>query len=129
MKSARLLTFLSTFLALYLLAPDSRAATLPLTDDGKPLAVIVLSESVTPQSLATRALVSHIKQMSGATLATIPEKELSDAKVEGGRIIPPAGKTTAQTFILLGEGELTRRLGISLDGIGPGGIIIKASGN
>ena len=67
--------------------------------------------------------------MSGATLATINEKDLSDARIEDGRIIAPVGKTTAETFILLGEGELTRRLGLSLDGIGPGGIVIKSGGN
>jgi len=89
--------------------------------------VIVLAESMRAGDLTAKALVSHVKQMSGATLPTITEKELGAARVENGRLIPPEGKTKAETFILLGEGELTRKLGLSLDGLGAGGILLQSS--
>ena len=63
------------------------------------------------------------------TLPTIKEAELSGAKVENGRLIVPEGKTKAETFILLGEGELTKSLGLSLDKVGPGGIIVRSGVN
>src|SRR5262249_36648334 len=46
-----------------------------------------------------------------------------------GRLIVPDGKTKAETFILLGEGELTKQLGLTLDQVGPGGIIVRSGVN
>src|SRR4051794_29279663 len=83
------------------------AAEVAVTRDGQPLAVVVLSESLKPSDYSAKTLISHVKQMSGATLPTIKESELKGAKVENGRLIVPEGKTKAQTFILLGDGELT----------------------
>src|SRR5690349_2245887 len=80
------------------------AAGLPITADGKPKAAIVIAESVRPNDLAVTALVSHIKEMSGATLPVIAEKELATVKVENGRIVAPEGETTRQTYILIGDG-------------------------
>ena len=138
MNRMNLPTFPSTVLAavaaFFLVASDAAAAkpestaSLVLTEDGKPRAVIVMGDSVHPGDLATKALVSHVKQMSGATLPTMTEKELGAARIENGRIIPPDGKA-AETFILLGESELTRKLGLSCGGIGAGGIVLKSSGN
>src|SRR6185503_12223253 len=65
----------------------------------------------------------------GATLATMKAQELSDARVENGRLVRPGGKAGPETFILLGDGELARRFGFSTDGLGPGGILLKTSGN
>lgn len=112
-----------------LIAVSSDAADFQITEDGKPKAVIVLAGSAGAQELAVTALVSHVKQMSGATLPVMGAREIAGFRVEAGRLVAPEGKTTAQTFILLGDGELTRRLGVSLDGIGPDGIVLKTSGN
>ena len=115
--------------ALCLIAVPGGAADLQITEDGKPKAIIVLAGSAGAQELAVTALVSHVQQMSGATLPVMRGKELGGARVEAGRLILPEGRTTAQTFILLGDGELTRQLGVSLDGVGPDGIVLKTTGN
>ncbi len=115
--------------AFCLIVASGGAAGLQITEDGKPKAVIVLAGSLGAQELAVTALVSHVKQMSGVTLPVMRAKELEGARVEAGRLIAPEGKTTAQTFILLGDGELTQRLGVSLDGISPDGIVLKTTGN
>ncbi len=55
-----------------LIAVSSDAADFQITEDGKPKAVIVLAGSAGAQELAVTALVSHVKQMSGATLPVKP---------------------------------------------------------
>ncbi len=104
-------------------------AALTLVQDGQPKAVIVLGDSLRANDSAAATLVAHVKQMSGATLPVIPEKELEGARVEAGRIIAPEGKTTAQTFILLGESDLTKKLGVSREGLGQSGVLLKTTGN
>ncbi len=116
-------------LAALVTAVSTHAASVLLTEDGQPKAVIVLPAAANAGDLSTKTLIAHVKQMSGATLPTITEKELGAIHVEDGRIIPPDGKTKATTFILLGEGELTRSLGLSLDGVGAGGILLKSGSN
>jgi len=100
----------------------SSGAEVPITANGQPKAVIVLSKDIQPSSVPVKALVSHIKQISGATLAVIPEK---DAKIEDGRVVVSG----AESVVLLGEGELTKQLGITLDGLGAGGIVVQTKGN
>jgi hypothetical protein len=43
--------------------------------------------------------------------------------------VTPSGKTMAKTFILVGEGDLVRRLGLSSTPLGPGGIAIRTFPN
>lgn len=105
------------------------AGDLPITADGQAKAAIVLAESVRPTDLAVTALVSHIKEMSGATLPVIAEKELVKVKVENGRLVAPEGETLRPAYLLIGDGALTKRLGLSTDGLGPGGIVVKTGGN
>src|SRR4051812_45358159 len=76
-----------------------------LTQDGKPKAVIVLGDSARADGLAARALISHVKHMSGATLATIAASEIGAVKLKNGRIVSSNGKIDAEAFILLGESE------------------------
>lgn len=104
-------------------------AGLVITADGQPKATIVLAEGLRPSDLAVTALVSHIKEISGAALPVVPEKDLAGAQVQDGRIILPDSKLAAQNFILLGDGTLTHKLGLSLDGLGPGGIVVQTGGN
>lgn len=104
-------------------------AEITLTNNGTPSAVIVLGDSLRPSDVAVRALVSHVKQMSGATLPVLAGKELASAKIEGGRITPSEGSAKADTFILLGEGEISKRAGFSLEGLGAGGIVVQTKGN
>lgn len=105
------------------------AADLKLISDGRPDAVVVLGAGVPPHDSAAKILLSHVKEMTGATLSLVAERELAEARIEGGRVVPAAGKVTAENFILLGESSLTKKLGLSLDGIGVGGIVVKTSAN
>ncbi len=116
-------------LAAFFTAASSSAADIRITEDGKPVAAIVLGGSGASQDVAVAALVSHVKQMSGATLPVFRGKELGGFRVEAGRLVAPSAKTAAQSFILLGDGELAHRLGVSLDGVGPDGIVLKTTGN
>jgi hypothetical protein len=59
----------------------------------------------------------------------IAEKDLASAGIHDGSIVAPNAKSPPQSYILLGEGALTKRLGLSLEGLGPGGILVKTSGN
>ncbi|HEY3900245.1 MAG TPA: DUF4838 domain-containing protein [Chthoniobacter sp.] len=225
--------------------PVVHAADLAITTNGQPAATVVLAESVRPSDSAVAALLSNVKQISGATLPVISEQALARAEIKDGKIIVPAdfsaavltipsegvtgksakgkgatGKTKSargkgaatpaaadqsgtdqsagvagqsttpqgaaapstparskkgrsaanstaavqnaadsttsaagqsianqntgsqttsaqntarpslpHNFILLGDGPLTRRLGLSLDDLGPGGIVVKTTGN
>lgn len=109
------------------------AADITNTADGKPKAVLVLAEGMKPNALAATTLLSHVRQMSGAELRVLAGKELTGATIEDGRVVTPQGTAAAQTFILLRESSLTKKLGMSLDGVGVGvgvgGIVMKTSGN
>jgi hypothetical protein len=105
------------------------AAELALTQSGQPKAIIVLSPTVRAGAPSVVALVSHIRQMSGATLPVMAEGDLGAVKVDDGRIAPSNGNLSDKTFILLGEGELTRQLKLSLEGIGAGGVVLKSGVN
>jgi len=105
------------------------AADLKLTSNGKPEAVVVLGAGVPTKNGAARTLISHVKEMTGATLPLVAESELNEVRIQDGRILPGAGKVAAETFILLGESALTKKLGLSFDGIGVGGIVVKTTAN
>jgi len=104
-------------------------AGLVITANGQPKATIVLADSLRPNDLAVTVLVSHIKEISGATLPVISEKELASAQIQNGRIVPADSKLAAQNFILIGDGAVTHKLGLSLDDLGPGGIIVQTGSN
>jgi hypothetical protein len=116
-------------------SPAPKIPSLPLTLDGQAKAVIVLAHlegNAGSRELETalKILADHLRQISGASLPVVHEEELQNAKVENGRLVLPAGsKWQADTVILLGEGQLTKRMGLSTAGLGDGGILIKTSGN
>ena len=112
-----------------LISPSVRAAEQLLVEDGKPKAAIIVAPSIKSSDFSAKSLVGHIRQMSGAELPTFPEKDFADAKVEHGRLIAPTGKTDFATFIILGEGELSRKLGVDAAGLGLGGIRLKSTSN
>ena len=88
-----------------------------LVEKGKPRAVIVLPEKPSPTiELAARVFRDHVKQMSGAELPIQTEDKVADA---------PTGD---QAWVLLGEGKLTAKLGLTSRGLGPGGIHLSAKG-
>ena len=61
-------------------------------------------------------------------METLKETDLKDVRIEDGKIVT-SSKDDVETFILVGEGELTQKLGVTSEDLGPGGIIIKTTGN
>ncbi len=116
-------------LALLLPAAYLNAAELRLTSEGKPTAAIILSSERKPNDMSFKVLVTYVKEMSGAELPVLRESDLGEAKIENGKLALPAGKSTAETFVVLGDGPLTRKLGVSIDNLGPGGIAVETGEN
>ena len=97
-------------LTVSLLLTCSLAKGLTLVKDGQPNAAIVLAATPSPAAKeAVKVLTAHLAQISGATF-----KVVNDTKL-----------TVAETYIAVGESALTRKLGITTDGLGPGGIIVQ----
>src|SRR5689334_22601185 len=90
-----------------------QAAT--LVEKGQPRAVIILPEKPSPVAEgAARVLQAHIQQMSGAELPI-----RSESRITGDA-------TPDRPWILVGEGKLTEKLGLTSKGLGPGGIALSA---
>src|SRR5205085_1612572 len=90
-----------------------RAVT--LVEKGQPRAVIILPEKPSPAvESAARVLRDHIKQMSGAELPIRTED----------RVTGSPGRD--QAWVLVGEGKLTEKLGLTSKGLGAGGIALSA---
>ncbi len=103
---------------------------LSLVVDGRPNAVIVVpSEASRAATEGAKILAEHLFEISGARLKILKEHDLGQVNVTDGRIEPAPGKADAEAFILVGEGELAKKLGQSSKGLGPGGILIRTVGN
>lgn len=101
-----------------------------LVRDGKANAVIVTpSKASRAANEGAKILREHLFEMSGADLKVLKESDLGPVKVVDSRIESASAEPIANTFILVGEGELTKKLGQSSKGLGPGGILIRTVGN
>src|SRR4051794_31447988 len=93
-----------------------RAAT--LVEKGRGRAVIILPQRPSPVAEgAARVLRDHIRQMSGAELPIRTEDRITGAASQD------------QAWVLVGEGKLTEKLGLSSRGLGRGGIVLSARGH
>src|SRR5262245_58476599 len=91
----------------------SQAAT--LVEKGRCRAVLIVPEKPSPVAeAAARVLRDHIRQMSGAELPIRREDQIKGSP------------TPEQPWVLVGEGKLTNKLGLSSKGLGPGGIVLSA---
>ena len=125
---------LSVCLAIALLSAGSggrdlsAAAELTLIGDGRPGAAIVLAEAPSPAAKTAAAVLrDHLRAVSGAELNIIPETGLRiDATSRSVRTSEPQ---QPDVFILIGESELTKRLGLTCEGLGPGGVAIETLPN
>jgi hypothetical protein len=96
----------------------AQAAAVTLVEKGQPRAIIVVPEKPSPVvENAARVLRDHLKQMSGAELPIRTEDRVTG---------PP---TPDQPWVLVGEGKLVEKLGLTSKGLGPGGIVQSAEGN
>lgn len=108
-----------TIAALLLLGSSPlRAEATTLVENGKAHAVIIVPERPSPVvAIAARVLRDHIEQMSGAALPIRTED-----RIKG----PPSRD---EAWVLVGEGKLTEKRGLTSKGLGPGGIVLHARGH
>jgi hypothetical protein len=117
---------------------DPAGETLLLADQGAPKAVIVIpggrewkTESwiIQVEQHAAACLQANLAQITGATLPILAEPALGNVALVDGRLVPESGKTTASNFILVGEGELAKKLGVTHEGLQPGGLRLRTTAN
>jgi len=121
----------TTFLVLVLLTRLNTAkADLTLVSEGQPKAIIIVPSKPSRAAVeGAKILSDHILQISGARLKILEESNLSDVQVAESHIKVAAYKDTVETIVLVGEGELTKQLGATSKGLGPGGILVRTIGN
>ena len=103
--------------------------TVTLVSEGRTDAVIVVPAAASRAAAAGAKILSeHLFEISGARLKVLKEDQLQQVSVTDGciKVTQPQGITT---FILVGEGELAKKLGASSEGLGPGGILIRTTAN
>jgi len=92
------------------LAASPAQAKPGLASGGQPASVLVLTADASPAARAAAAEIQrHVQDISGALLP------VAEAPVKG------------MASIFVGESEWTRRMGATLDGLGPEGIRVKSS--
>lgn len=111
------------------------AEELTLVADGKAKCVIVIADTEEAnrvqnisQNYAAKVLQDHVLQMTGVKLETKKGVPASFT-VENGKLKPAQPSPDIQNYILLGEGELTRKLDVGVGGLGPGGFRVCTKGN
>ncbi len=117
-------------------AADRKGADGPvsLVAAGRPTALIVLPAEAGRRSVETEAaklLADHLWLMSGARLDVKRETDLGTASIAADRLVFEAGKVPEGPthFVLVGESRTARSLGLTSDGLGPGGILVQTRGN
>lgn len=120
-----------TFLFVVAVFPSSAArADLTLVAEGQSKAVIVLADQ--PSAAAKQAaaiLAAQIAKISGANLPVIRESALGEIKAVEGALRASTSGVSPEAFILVGESGLTRRLGVTTEGLGAGGILHRTFAN
>jgi Domain of unknown function (DUF4838) len=100
------------------LAAHPQAPAAILVEKGQPRAVIIVPEKTSPVvGNAARVLRDHIKQMSGAELPIRTENRITGSPSQD------------QAWVLVGEGKLTEKLGLTSKGLGAGSIVLSAKGH
>jgi hypothetical protein len=129
-RTFSLLLFPALVCGLSAAAPDG----VTLVADGKGRAAIIVAAGAEAKSgpvVGASVLCEHLAQMSGARLAVVREGDAGKAEVKDGVLRFTGGKVPgdATAFVLIGEGEATRRLGVTAEGLGGGGLYLKTTAN
>lgn len=124
----------AVFCALAVGVAQAADGQVSLVVDGRPTALIVLPTEANSSSVeadAARVLADHVALMSGAQLDVKRESELGAAMVAEGRLAFEAGKVPEgiTRFVLVGESQAARSLGLTSEGLGPGGMLVSTRGN
>lgn len=87
-------------------------------EKGQPRALIIVPTQASPVSHdAARVLRAHLQQISGAELTIQTEDRITGAP------------TSEKPWILVGEGKLAAKVGLTSKGLGAGGILLAAKGH
>jgi hypothetical protein len=105
-----------------------------LIEKGRAKSLIVLSEKAGLRSLeaqAAKTLSDHLFLISGGRLDIKRENDLGAFTIEKGVLSFDSAKVPEgiSSFILVGESAVTKALGVSVEGLGPGGIRLKSGEN
>jgi hypothetical protein len=117
------LSFPLSPLALFLLGASflgkpEMVQAITLVEKGHPRAIIILLGKRSPVvETAARVLRDHLRQMSGAELPIRTEDGITGSP------------TQEQAWVLVGEGKLTEKLGLTSKELGPGGVFLSAKGH
>lgn len=112
------------FLSTCALAADDAVT---LVAEGQPAAAVIVSS---PQSAPPAAIfTAMIERISGAKLPVVADYDPAQVAVVDGRLKFPEGKAPFSAFVVIGDGALSRKLGVTPEGLGPGGIAIKTLPN
>src|SRR5215831_2644446 len=115
--NSRPVPLLVALLGGFFIAPP-QAIPATLVEKGQARAVIIVPEKPSPVvANAARVLRAHIKQMSGAELPIRTENQITGSPSQD------------QAWVLVGEGKLAKKLGLTSKDLGPGGIVQSAKGN
>src|SRR5262245_29258174 len=107
-----------TALLLMATACVTPARAVTLAEKGQARAVILVPAKPSPVvEGAARVLRDHLKQMSGAELPIRTEDRITGSP------------SPDQAWVLVGEGKLAGKLGLTSKGLGPGGIVQAAKGH
>src|SRR5262249_53325125 len=95
-----------------------KLAAATIVEKGQASAIIIVpAKPSAVVEIAARVLRDHIKQMSGAELPIRTEDRVTGSPSKGA------------AWILIGEGKLAEKLGLTSKGLGAGGIVLSAKGN
>ncbi len=120
-----------------------------LADQGRAEAWIVIPTGTRPDSRtaeAARLLAHFFERMSGVRLDIFQEAQLGAVYVDGGMVVhglpddaiigfedipgeAPLPTPPQMNLVLLGPCDLTAELGLNAEGLGPGGLRVRTTGN
>lgn len=104
--------------------------TLTLVAEGEGRAIIVLAGQPSGAAQAgAELLAAQLARVSGAQLPVVRETALADVRVAGGRVQGVFKGLAPDAFVLVGQSELARRLGVTAEGLGPGGVKVRTTAN
>lgn len=106
------------------------AGDVGLVRDGTPTAAIVIHDTGTNIDLmAANLLVEHVMRMSGAELALLRQSQLGAISVTDGKIVAEKAPAGVDSFVLVNARALSEQLGVSSEGMKPGGLRVTTVGN
>jgi len=105
-------------------------AVVRLAVDGRAACTIIVPQDASRAATEGAAILrDHIRQISGAAVEVLSEGRLGPVKVSTGGITAQSREPHIASYVLIGEGALSKRLGVNSGGLGPGGIVIRTVGN